>query len=58
MIAMSEETTKTLSKTIAFEKSGETLTLTATLVNVSPQNTDSIQDMLSSMFSELLSELG
>lgn len=55
---MSEETTKTLSKTIAFEKSGETLTLTATLVNVSPQNTDSIQDMLSSMFSELLSELG
>lgn len=54
---MSEDTTKTLSKTVEFEKSGETLTLTITLVNVSPQKTNSIQDVLSSMFLELLSEL-
>lgn len=54
---MSDSTTKTLSKTVTFEKSGETLTLTVTLVNVSPQKTKTIQDVLSSMFSELSSEL-
>lgn len=54
---MGEEITKTLSKTTTFEKSGETLTLTVTLVNVSPLKMKTIQDLLSSMFSELLSEI-
>lgn len=54
---MGEDTTKSLSKTITFEKSGETLTLTVMLVNVSPQKTKTIQDVLSSMFSDLLSKI-
>lgn len=46
-----ERTTKSVTKEITFEKSGETLALTIELVNVSPQ-TKNIQDTLSVLYNE------
>lgn len=48
---MVERTTKSVTKEITFEKSGETLALTIELVNVSPQ-TKNIQDTLSVLYNE------
>lgn len=54
---MIENITKTLSKTVSFEKSGETLTLTVSVVNVSPKDKENIQDLLHTMFIDMTEEL-
>lgn len=52
---MEEKTLKTISKQLTTEK-GEILTITAEIVNVSPEK-KIVQELLSELFSEVLLEL-